>query len=126
MTATATSSAPAGPPGSGVVEDVFKRYFHERGMATLPQAFDGRSDYVGFINRGIPGGGIFAGAEVPKTAEQAAIFGGVAGEQYDPCYHEACDNIGTVTGQPPASTMNVFPTNPALAQMQADSLAGTR
>ncbi len=114
----------AGPPGSGVVENVFKRYFSQRGMATLPQAFDGRSDYVGFINRGIPGGGIFAGAEVPKTGAQAAIFGGVAGEQYDPCYHEACDNIDTVTGQPPAETMNVFGTDPVLAQQQADSLNG--
>jgi Zn-dependent M28 family amino/carboxypeptidase len=120
---------PAGPPGSGVVENVFKRYFHQRGMATLPQAFDGRSDYVGFINRGIPGGGIFAGAEVPKTAEQAAVFGGVVGEQYDPCYHEACDNIDTVTGQPPADTMNVYEANPtpanlAIAQQQANSLNG--
>ena len=93
-------------------------------MATLPQAFDGRSDYVGFINRGIPAGGIFAGAEVPKTPEQVAVFGGVAGEQYDPCYHEACDNISTVTGQPPADTMNVFGTDPALAQQQADALNG--
>jgi Zn-dependent M28 family amino/carboxypeptidase len=115
---------PAGPPGSGDVEGVFKRYFAERGMATLPQAFDGRSDYVGFINRGIPAGGIFSGAEVPKTPEQVAVFGGVAGEQFDPCYHEACDNIGTVTGQPPASTMNTFATDPALAQAQADSLRG--
>ena len=115
---------PAGPEGSGTVEEVFKRYFHERGMATVPQAFDGRSDYVGFINRGIPAGGIFAGAEVPKTPEQVAVFGGVADEQYDPCYHEACDNIDTVTGQPPASTMNVFDTDPVLAQQQADSLNG--
>jgi Zn-dependent M28 family amino/carboxypeptidase len=115
---------PAGPPGSGVIEDVFERYFQQREMATLPQAFDGRSDYVGFINRGIPGGGIFAGAEVHKTAEQVAVFGGVAGEQYDPCYHEDCDTIDTVTGQPPASTMEVFDTDPALAQMQADSLDG--
>src|SRR5262245_64791429 len=93
-------------------------------MATLPQAFDGRSDYVGFITRGIPGGGIFAGAEVHKTAAQVAVFGGVAGEQFDPCYHEACDNIDTVTGQPPASTMESFASNPALAQQQADSLRG--
>jgi hypothetical protein len=69
-------------------------------------------------------GGIFSGAEVPKTVAQAAVFGGVAGEQYDPCYHEACDNIDTVTGQPPASTMNVFGTDPILAQQQADSLNG--
>jgi Zn-dependent M28 family amino/carboxypeptidase len=115
---------PAGPPGSGVIENVFKRYFQQRGMATLPQAFDGRSDYVGFINRGIPGGGIFAGAEVHKTAEQVAVFGGVAGEQYDPCYHEDCDTIDTVTGQPPASTMEAFATDPALAQTQANALNG--
>ena len=114
----------SGPAGSGAVEQVFKRYFRQRAMATLPQAFDGRSDYVGFINRGIPAGGIFAGAEVPKTAAQAAIFGGVAGEQYDPCYHEACDNIATVTGQPPASTMNTFAADPALAQLQANQLNG--
>jgi Zn-dependent M28 family amino/carboxypeptidase len=114
----------AGPEGSGTVEEVFKRYFARRDMATLPQAFDGRSDYVGFINRGIPAGGIFAGAEVPKTAAQAAVFGGVVDEQYDPCYHEACDNIDTVTGQPPAETMNSFATDPVLAQQQADSLKG--
>jgi Zn-dependent M28 family amino/carboxypeptidase len=114
----------AGPAGSGTVEAVFKRYFQERGMATLPQAFDGRSDYVGFINRGIPAGGIFAGAEVHKTPEQVAVFGGVAGEQFDPCYHEACDNIDTVTGQPPASTMETFEDDPVLAQQQADALNG--
>jgi len=114
----------AGPEGSGTVEEVFKRYFQRRGMATKPQAFDGRSDYVGFINRGIPAGGLFAGAEVPKTPAEVAIYGGVAGEQYDPCYHEACDNIDTVTGQPPADTMNSFPTDPVLAQQQADSLNG--
>jgi len=114
----------AGPAGSGTVEQVFNRYFHRRGMPTLPTAFDGRSDYVGFINRGIPSGGIFAGAEVPKTEEQVAVFGGVAGEQYDPCYHEACDNLATVTGRPPADTMNVFETDPVLAEQQAASLDG--
>ena len=58
-----------------------------------------------------------------------ALFGGVEGEQLDPCYHEACDNIGTVTGQPPAETMNVYeadptPANLAIAQEQANSLQG--
>ena len=91
----------------GTIENVFRRYFAQHGMATLPIPFDGRSDYVGFVNRGIPSGGIFAGAEAPKTPEQVAMYGGVEGEQLDPCYHEACDNIDTVTGQPPADTMNV-------------------
>jgi len=67
-----------------------------------------------------------AGAKkvAPKTAAQVAKYGGVQGEQLDPCYHEACDTYSTVTGQPPASTMNTFPTNPVLAQQQADSLNG--
>jgi Zn-dependent M28 family amino/carboxypeptidase len=42
---------------------------------------------------GIPSGGLFTGAEGVKTAEQAAIWGGTAGEWYDPCYHLACDTI---------------------------------
>jgi Zn-dependent M28 family amino/carboxypeptidase len=115
---------PSGPAGSGTVENVFVRYWAQRGMASEPIPFDGRSDYVGFINRGIPAGGVFAGAEAPKTAAQVAKYGGVQGEQLDPCYHEACDTYATVTGQPPAETMNVFAQNPALAQQQADSLNG--
>ena len=59
-------------------------------------AFDGRSDYGPFIAVGIPAGGLFTGAEGIKTAEQAAIFGGTAGEPYDPCYHAACDTSRNV------------------------------
>jgi Zn-dependent M28 family amino/carboxypeptidase len=114
----------SGPAGSGTVEKVLVDYWTKHGMVSEPIPFDGRSDYVGFINRGIPAGGVFAGAEAPKTAAQVAKYGGVQGEQLDPCYHEPCDTYATVTGQPPASTMNVFPTNPALAQQQADSLNG--
>jgi len=120
---------PSGPPGSGVVENVFVNYWAQRGMVSEPIPFDGRSDYVGFINRGIPAGGVFAGAEAPKTAAQVAKYGGVEGEQLDPCYHEDCDTYSTVTGQPPAETMNVYendptPANLAIAQQQADSLNG--
>ena len=120
---------PAGPAGSGTIENVFVRYWAQHGLSSEPIPFDGRSDYVGFINRGIPGGGIFSGAEAPKTAAQVAAYGGVLGEQLDPCYHEACDTYATLTGQPPAETMNVYeadptPENLAIAQMQADQLNG--
>ena len=119
----------AGPEGSGKVEQVLTDYWSKRGMVSEPIPFDGRSDYVGFINRGIPAGGIFAGAEAPKTAAQVAKYGGVQGEQLDPCYHEDCDTYATVTGQPPAETMRVYeldptPANLAIAQQQADSLNG--
>ena len=88
----------AGPAGSGTVERVLTDYWSKRGMVSEQIPFDGRSDYVGFVNRGIPSGGVFAGAEAPKTAEQVAKYGGVQDEQLDPCYHEACDTYSTVTG----------------------------
>jgi Zn-dependent M28 family amino/carboxypeptidase len=92
----------AGPPGSGKVESVFDDWFKAQGMQSDRVRFDGRSDYVGFTDRGIPAGGVFAGAEVPKTPEQEAIYGGAAGSAFDPCYHEICDNIMTLlTGIPP-------------------------
>jgi hypothetical protein len=45
---------------------------------------------------GIPAGGLFTGAEEIKTEEQEEIWGGTAGEQFDPCYHLACDTIDNV------------------------------
>jgi Zn-dependent M28 family amino/carboxypeptidase len=83
----------AGPPGSGEIESLFTRYFAGQGLASDPTEFSGRSDYGPFIAVGIPAGGLFTGAEGVKTAEQAAIYGGTAGEPYDPCYHQACDTM---------------------------------
>jgi Zn-dependent M28 family amino/carboxypeptidase len=97
-----TPPPPGGsPPGSGAIERVFLDYFEEQGLPTQPTAFDGRSDYGPFIAQGIPAGGLFSGAEDPKTAEQVDLFGGLEGEQLDPCYHEACDTYETVTEFPP-------------------------
>jgi Zn-dependent M28 family amino/carboxypeptidase len=86
----------AGPEGSAEIEAVFNDYFASQGIPTAPTAFDGRSDYFGFINAGIPAGGLFTGAEGIKTDEEAATFGGTAGEPYDPCYHQACDTTQNV------------------------------
>ena len=93
---------PAGPEGSGTVEEVFREWFASKRQPVSAIPFDGRSDYVGFTDRGIPAGGVFAGAEGVKTANQERMFGGDAGSWYDPCYHQACDDITTVlTGVPP-------------------------
>ena len=86
----------AGPAGSAQIEEVFASYFASQGLATEPTAFDGRSDYGPFIAVGIPAGGLFSGAEGVKTAEQAAVYGGTAGVAYDPCYHQACDDINNL------------------------------
>ncbi len=87
----------AGPAGSDQIEAVFEKFFDKRGLATEATAFDGRSDYGPFIDRGIPAGGLFTGAEGIKTPEQAAIYGGTAGLAFDPCYHQACDTIKNIS-----------------------------
>jgi Zn-dependent M28 family amino/carboxypeptidase len=94
---------PEGPTGSGFVEDVFVDYFASQGLFNEPTAFDGRSDYGPFIADGIPAGGLFTGAEAPKTAAQVAQYGGIAGAQLDPCYHAACDTFAG-TGSGPDAT----------------------
>jgi Zn-dependent M28 family amino/carboxypeptidase len=88
-----SAGGPVGPPGSAQIERIFNRYFARRGLETSPTDFDGRSDYGPFIEAGIPAGGLFSGAEGVKTAEEAAVYGGTAGEPYDACYHQACDDI---------------------------------
>lgn len=87
----------AGPAGSEQIEAVFQKFFDKRGLATEATAFDGRSDYGPFIDRDIPAGGLFTGAEGIKTPEQAAVYGGTAGLAFDPCYHAACDTIANVS-----------------------------
>jgi hypothetical protein len=84
---------PAARPFSATIEKLFLDYFSSQRIPTLPTDFDGRSDYGPFIAAGIPAGGLFTGAEGIKTPEQAALFGGTVGEQYDPCYHLGCDNF---------------------------------
>ncbi|MUN08067.1 M28 family peptidase [Agromyces luteolus] len=88
-------TAPDGfiPEGSAEIEDVFESFYDSRGLPYQDSEFSGRSDYGPFIAVGIPAGGLFTGAEGVKTVDEAALYGGVAGASYDPCYHEPCDNL---------------------------------
>ena len=81
------------PAGSAAIEDVYESYYTKIGEPYEDTEFSGRSDYEAFILAGIPSSGLFTGAEGLKTAEQEEIWGGTAGEQYDPCYHLACDTF---------------------------------
>ncbi len=83
--------AAAGPAGSAQIEDLFEAYYTNKGLPFKGTDFSGRSDYGPFIAVNIPSGGLFTGAEGVKTAEEASLWGGTAGQQYDPCYHLACD-----------------------------------
>jgi Zn-dependent M28 family amino/carboxypeptidase len=88
-----------GPEGSAQIEATFERFFDSRNLPTKGTDFTGRSDYGPFIAVGIPAGGLFTGAEGIKTADEVTLWGGIAGAQYDPCYHLACDTFaGTGSG----------------------------
>lgn len=87
----------AGPPGSDEIETLFQDFYGERELAFEPTEIDFRSDYAAFFDVGIPFGGLFTGAEGIKTPAQAATYGGTAGIQYDPCYHQACDTFDNVS-----------------------------
>jgi Peptidase family M28/PA domain len=118
---------PAGgaPAGSDEIEQLFLDYFADRGLETEPTAFDGRSDYGPFIAPavGIPAGGLFTGAEGIKTPEEAAIYGGVAGEQYDPCYHLGCDRL-TNLSRTALEQMGDAAAHATITLAQSDDLPG--
>jgi aminopeptidase Y len=86
----------ANPVGSEELRNLYVDFYEENGLNYTFIPFDGRSDYDGFIKNGIPGGGIATGAEGVKTKEEAAMFGGIAGEWFDPCYHQLCDDVSNL------------------------------
>lgn len=81
------------PAGSTALEDLFESYYTWKKLPYDDAEFSGRSDYQAFIEAGIPSGGLFTGAEVVKSEQQAAIWGGTAGAAFDPNYHAAGDDI---------------------------------
>lgn len=84
------------PAGSIATEKAFTDYFDSIGQPWIDTAFDGRSDYDGFISAGIPASGLFTGADDIKTEEEAALFGGTVGIPHDPNYHSAGDDLANI------------------------------
>ncbi|KAI0399686.1 peptidase family M28 [Xylaria palmicola] len=84
------------PTGSEELRDLYVDWYKSKGLHYMFIPFDGRSDYDAFIRNGIPGGGIATGAEGIKTKIEEFMFGGKAGDWYDPCYHQLCDDVGNV------------------------------
>ncbi|MEU3371622.1 M28 family metallopeptidase [Streptomyces sp. NPDC006660] len=85
-----------GPAGSAGIENLINGYLDQRHVPHEGYDFDGRSDYGPFIEVGIPAGGTYTGAEEIKTPEQAAKWGGRAGEAFDPHYHAAGDTLDNI------------------------------
>ncbi|KAH3660339.1 hypothetical protein OGAPHI_006925 [Ogataea philodendri] len=75
------------PVGSEELKNLYIDYYESKGLDYVLIPFDGRSDYVGFIENGIPGGGIAAGAEKKNAFN---------GEVLDRCYHSLCDDVSNL------------------------------
>jgi Zn-dependent M28 family amino/carboxypeptidase len=85
--------SPVVPEGSAGIERSLVAYLKSAGKIAQDTSFDGRSDYDGFTLAGIPSGGLFSGAEAKKSEEQAKLWGGTAGQAFDPNYHNSTDTL---------------------------------
>jgi len=55
------------------------------------------SDFVPFVEAGIPTTGLATGAGGIKTDDERALFGGMINVPLDPCYHLACDTVDDIS-----------------------------
>lgn len=101
----------AGPPGSAKVGQVLADRIAATGVTAEAVKFDSSSDYAPFVDADIPSAGVLAGDEGQKTEDEAAKWGGQAGETFDSCYHSACDRIDNL--------------DPVMFDRFTDALAGT-
>ncbi|CAB4254565.1 similar to Saccharomyces cerevisiae YBR286W APE3 Vacuolar aminopeptidase Y, processed to mature form by Prb1p [Maudiozyma barnettii] len=72
------------PKGSEELKKLYIDFYKHNKLNYTLIPFDGRSDYVGFIENGIPAGGIAAGAEKNNVWN---------GQVLDRCYHQLCDDL---------------------------------
>jgi aminopeptidase S len=86
----------AGPAGSATIGRVLADQLVKAGVKDPEFIEFVGDDESPFIDVGIPVGGAENGDAEEKTRKQARAWGGEAGENYDRCYHEACDRIDNV------------------------------
>ena len=75
------------PAGSEELKNLYVDFYKSNNLTYSFVPFDGRSDYVGFIDNGIPAGGIATGAEGINKKN---------GLPYDQCYHSLCDDVSNL------------------------------
>ncbi|KAK3988730.1 putative aminopeptidase [Cladorrhinum sp. PSN332] len=91
---------------SGIGPQLLEQYLVSKGKTVEYGGFEaGNSDYVGFVELGIPTAALFTGA----------------GEPWDPCYHQACDTLDNIDWE--ALTLNTKAAARALVTL-AHSLEG--
>lgn len=84
------------PEGSPGIERTLDDIIESAGKTPQDLPFDGRSDYDGFTQVGIPAGNYDTGSDTIKSPEQVELWGGTADQQCDPNYHTAKDTIENI------------------------------
>lgn len=92
--------------GAGPPKDALEKVFGEV-FGTRPAEVDlnGASDHASFADKGIPVAGIFTGAGEPDAA----------GRPFDPCYHQRCDTLESVSGAETLQRLDLIADATALA-----------
>jgi Zn-dependent M28 family amino/carboxypeptidase len=88
-------SNPAADAASGTIEALFNEYFAASSLAVAPSG--GAQNAAPFRVAGIPFGGLTTGFGVAKTAQEAALFGGTAAADFDPCVSLFCDSFANTS-----------------------------
>ncbi|KAI8323038.1 Zn-dependent exopeptidase [Martensiomyces pterosporus] len=79
--------------GSQHIQRVFEDYFVRHGYPYKITDMLAGSDFLPFVDNGIPAGGVLTGAGEIKTIAERRMHGGLANAALDTCYHRDCDGI---------------------------------
>ncbi|WP_319448125.1 MULTISPECIES: M28 family peptidase [unclassified Mycobacterium] len=95
---TPNPSVPAAsvPAGSAGIERTLAGYLNLAGVRPADMPLGRASDYSPFLLAGIPIGGLTAGTNQRKTEVQARLWGGRAGQPFDPNNGTPIDDIDNV------------------------------
>jgi Zn-dependent M28 family amino/carboxypeptidase len=95
---TPNPSLPAAsvPAGSAGIERTLAGYLNLAGVRPADLPLGRASDYSAFLSAGIPIGGLTAGSNQRKTEVQARLWGGRAGQPFDPNHGTPIDDIDNV------------------------------
>ncbi|KAJ2052656.1 hypothetical protein H4S04_001194 [Coemansia sp. S16] len=79
--------------GSQRIQRVFEDYFVRHDYPYELTDMLAGSDFVPFIDNGVPAGGVLTGAGEFKSITERSKHGGLANAALDTCYHRDCDTL---------------------------------
>lgn len=112
-------SDPEPTAGSDRIEALFGGYLDAIGQPWIDSEIGSASDHGAFMNSGVPVGGLFTGAEGPKTPEEVELFGGRVNGDYDSNYHTGADSFANLSTE--ALVINGRATAYVIGALAADS-----